>query len=109
MLSLGQIALAEIDIGEPLVDDWIKGVSGSDPVSTIQNFIKVLFGFLGLVMVIIALWGGWKILTSWAQDEGREAGKKIIINAIIGVVVIFFAWTITSFVFSILSGDTISG
>jgi hypothetical protein len=59
-------------------------------------------------MVAMALWGGWKILTSGAEDEGKEAGKKIIINAIIGIVVIFFAWTITNLVFNILSGDTIS-
>ena len=53
-------------------------------------------------MIIMSLWGGWKILTSGSQDEGKEAGKKIIINAVIGVVVIFFAWTLTSFIFSVL-------
>lgn len=55
-------------------------------------------------MVAMALWGGWKILTSGAEDEGKEAGKKIIINAVIGIVIIFFAWTITSLVFGILDG-----
>jgi hypothetical protein len=79
------------------------GAEGS-PIDAIQNFIIGLLTFLGLIMVVMALWGGWKILTSGAEDEGKEAGKKIIINAVIGIVIIFFAWTITSLVFGILTG-----
>jgi hypothetical protein len=59
-------------------------------------------------MVIMCLYGGWKILSSGSQDEGKEAGKKIITNAVIGLVVIFFAWTLTSFIFNLLgNGGTI--
>jgi hypothetical protein len=100
--------LAEIEPGLDRIDDGLKGPNTGDPIATIQSFIKGLLTLLGLVMVAMALWGGWQILTSGAQDEGKEAGKKIIINAIIGVVVIFFAWTITNLVFNILSGNTIS-
>jgi Type IV secretion system pilin len=112
-ITLGTIAtarttLAEIEPGLDRIDDGLKGPNTGDPITTIQSFIKGLLTLLGLVMVAMALWGGWKILTSGSEDEGKEAGKKIIINAIIGVVVIFFAWTITNLVFNILSGDTIS-
>jgi type VI protein secretion system component VasK len=83
----------------------VKGV-GEDakPIDTIQTFVSGLLTFLGLIMVAMALWGGWKILTSGAEDEGKEAGKKIIINAVIGIVVIFFAWTLTNLLFGVLSG-----
>lgn len=105
-LSTARMTLAEIDPGLDKVDEDIKGINQGDPIATIQSFLKLLLSLLGLVMVIMALWGGWKILTSGSEDEGKEAGKKIIINAIIGIVVIFFAWTITDLVFKILSGDT---
>lgn len=107
-LASAQMAIAEIEPGLDRVDDGLKGPNTGDPISTIQNFVKGLLTLLGLVMVGMALWGGWKILTSGSEDEGKEAGKKIIINAIIGIVVIFFAWTITNLVFNILNGDTIS-
>lgn len=107
-LSTVRMTLAEINPGLDRVDDGIKWPNTGDPIATIQNFVKGLLTLLGLVMVAMALWGGWKILTSGSEDEGKEAGKKIIINAIIGIVVIFFAWTITNLVFNILSGDTIS-
>lgn len=101
-----QATLAEIDPGLNKVDPDIRGV-GADakPIDTIQNFIAGLLTLLGLVMVAMALWGGWKILTSGAEDEGKEAGKKIIINAVIGIVIIFFAWTLTNLVFGILAGN----
>lgn len=97
---------AQIDPKLELVDRDMKWL-GADttPIDAIQTFIKTLLGFLGLVMVIVCLWGGWKILTSGSQDEGKEAGKKIIINAVIGLAVIFFAWTGTNFVFDILQGQ----
>lgn len=107
-LATARMTLAEIDPGLELIDDRVKGPNSGNPIQTIQWFIVVLLGFLGLIMVIMALWGGWKILTSGSEDEGKEAGKKIIINAIIGMVVIFFAYTITNLVFDILSGDTFS-
>lgn len=108
MLAWAHMAIAEIEPGLDRIDDGLKGPNTGDPISTIQNFVKGLLTLLGLVMVAMALWGGWKILTSGSEDEGKEAGKKIIINAIIGIVVIFFAWTLTNLVFNILNGDTIS-
>lgn len=107
-LFTARAVLAEIEPGLDKVDDGLKGPNTGDPIATIQTFIKGLLTLLGLVMVIMALWGGWQILTSGSEDEGKEAGKKIIINAIIGIVVIFFAWTLTNLVFNILSGNTIS-
>jgi Type IV secretion system pilin len=99
-------ALAEIDYGGDKVKETLKGPGAdTNPIDTIQSFVSGLLTFLGLIMVAMALWGGWKILTSGSEDEGKEAGKKIIINAVIGIVVIFFAWTITNLVFSILAGN----
>lgn len=105
-LITARATLAQIDPGLEKVDTDLRG-TGADgnPVDTIQTFVSGLLTFLGLVMVAMALWGGWKILTSGSEDEGKEAGKKIIINAVIGIVVIFFAWTITNLVFSILAGN----
>jgi hypothetical protein len=107
-LTTARMTLAEIEPGLDRIDDGLKGPNTGDPIATIQTFVKGLLTLLGLVMVGMALWGGWKILTSGAEDEGKEAGKKIIINAVIGIVVIFFAWTLTNLIFNILSGDTIS-
>lgn len=110
-LITAQASLAQVKTIDPGLDKvTIRGVGAESdsPVETIQGFITNLLTFLGIVMVAMALWGGWKILTSGAEDEGKEAGKKIIINAVIGIVIIFFAWTITSLVFNILANNGVS-
>lgn len=110
-LITAQASLAQVKTIDPGLDKvtirWV-GAESDSPVETIQGFITNLLTFLGIVMVAMALWGGWKILTSGAEDEGKEAGKKIIINAVIGIVIIFFAWTITSLVFNILTNNGIT-
>lgn len=102
-----QYVLWEIEPGLDRVDEGLKWPDAGNPIATIQNFIKSLLSLLALIMVGMALWGGWKIMTSWDKDEWKEAWKKIIINAIIGLVVIFFAWTITNLLFKILWEDTV--
>ncbi len=103
-LLTAQSAFGIDPYGSATIKSDLKWVGDNKPIETIQNFIIGLLGFLGLIMVLMAIWGGWKVLTSGAEDEGKEAGKKIIINAVIGIVIIFFAWTITSLVFGILTG-----
>lgn len=97
-----QSAMAEIKFGEEKIDSGLQGTDGSAPVDIIQKYIVYATNFLYLIMVGMALYGGWKILTSGSEDEGKEAGKKIIINAVIGLLVIFFASTIASFVIQFL-------
>lgn len=106
-LITARASLAQIDPGLENVKTGLRGPGGEDnnPIDTIQTFVSNLLFYLGLIMVAMALWGGWKILTSGSEDEGKEAGKKIIINAVIGIVIIFFAWTITSLVFGLLTGN----
>lgn len=103
-LMTAKASFADIDFGAGKVDDSVKGTQW-DPVVVIQKYINYALGFLFLIMVVMAMYGGWKILTSGAEDEWKEAGKKIIINSVIGIVVIFFAWTITSFLFGFLGQD----
>jgi hypothetical protein len=102
-------AFAAIDPGLEKITEDVKGTDGGDWLETLQSFIIYLLGFLGFIVVLMALYGGWQILTSGSEDEGKEAGKKIIINAAIGVVVIFFAYTITQMIFSILTKDSVGG
>jgi len=65
---------------------------------TVQGFIDFLIGFLYLVAVIYALWGGFNILTAGGDEEKVKKGKTVIIQAIIGIIVIFLASSIITFV-----------
>ncbi len=74
----------------------IADTQGGNIGATILGFIKYLLWFLGLIGVIIFLWAGFQILTAGWDDEKVKKGKTTMINAVIGIVVIVFAWAIVS-------------
>lgn len=85
----------ELDTGgDPGQNDRTTG----DIRNTIRRFINVALGFLGIVTVVMIIYGGFNWLTAAGSDEKIDKGKKIILWAAIGAIVISIAWTISSYV-----------
>lgn len=70
---------------------------GTDLLGLVNNILKYLFSFLGFIAVLIAVKAGFDILTSGTEDKRTDA-MKTLLNAVIGIVVIIFAYTIVNFV-----------
>ena len=66
---------------------------------TIIDFITTGIFILAVVFIII---GGLTILLAGAVPSNLELGKKIITNAIIGVVIALLAWTVINMIFNTL-------
>lgn len=67
--------------------------------SIIISIINIFLGFLGIVAIIIILYGGYVYMTSAGDPNTIEKAKKILINGVIGLGIIFFSWAIVMFVF----------
>jgi len=63
----------------------------------ISNILNVVFTLAAVVAVIYIIWGGYQYITSGGGD-GAEAGKKTLINAIIGLILIIASVAIVNFV-----------
>src|SRR3989338_6557076 len=75
------------------------GLGGAqDPRLIIVNIIRILLGFLGILAVIIVLYGGFVWMTSGGNAQKIEKAKKILINGLIGLAIILSAYAIVSFV-----------
>lgn len=72
-------------------------------VAKIINAVLIL---LGIVAVVIVLYGGFVYMTSGGQEEKISQGKKILINGAIGLVIILSAFAIVQFVLSGLQKAT---
>jgi len=94
-----------IDFGGSKVDSSLKG-SDASADSAIQTLIGNAITFLYLVAVVFALWGGFNILTAGGDEEKVKKGKTILIQAAIGLVVIFLASSIVNWVVTKLLGTT---
>jgi len=77
-----------------------------DLKGSIANIINIVLGFLGIVAVIIILAGGFKWMTAGGNEDKVAEARQMIIQGIIGLVVIFAAWAIASFVIANLQAST---
>ena len=68
--------------------------------------INVLLGFLGIIAIVIILYGGFVWLTSGGNEEKVGQAKKIISAGIIGLVIIFVAYALATFVINQLMSAT---
>jgi len=60
--------------------------------------------FLAIIAVLYLLWGGFQILTAGGDEEKVTKGKTIIIQAGIGLLVIFLANSIVQWILGLIIG-----
>ena len=80
------------------------GLGTADLESTVIKIIQWALGFLGLVAVIIIMYGGFIWMTAAGNEEKVRKAKKIITQAVIGLVIIMLAWAIVTFIIGRLNG-----
>ncbi len=70
----------------------------------IARLIRTFLGFLGIVSVILVIYGGWMFMTAAGNPQKVEKAKKIIINAGIGLIITLSAFLIVNFIVGIMTG-----
>jgi hypothetical protein len=75
----------------------------TDARDVVINLINVLLGILGMIFLLLVLYGGFLWMTAGGNDDQAAKGRKIIGNGIVGLIVIFLAFAITTFVFTLLT------
>lgn len=84
-------------------------LSTSEPKILVESVIDTLLGFAGLVALAAIIYGGFLYITS-AGDEDRAAkGKKVVLYAVIGLILIGLSAVIVNIVIDIFAGGTPSG
>ena len=76
------------------------GLGSQDIRITIMKIIRIVLGFVGIIAILIILYGGFVWLTSGGNAEKVETAKRILRNAVIGLIIIFSAFAIVSFIIS---------
>ena len=68
----------------------------------IGNIIQWILGLVGVVLLIMFIYGGVLYATSAGNEEKVETGKKVMLYAIIGVVIIALSFALTRYVIDAL-------
>ena len=76
------------------------GLGQASLSSMITQIMTLIMSLLGIIAVLIILWGGFIWMTAAGEPDKVEKAKKLIYAGIIGLVIIFAAYAIASFVIS---------
>lgn len=103
LLLLPNIVLAQENTAEEALginDLREQGVNlgNRDLKATIASIINLILSFLGVLAVLIILLGGFKWMTSQGSSDKVDEAKKLIGEGVVGLVIIFAAYAIASFV-----------
>lgn len=94
-LLLPTLVSAQVNIG---AYGATFGLGTADLASTVVKIVQWVLGFLGLIAVIMILYGGFVWMTAGGNEEKVASAKKIISAAVIGLIVVLLAWAIVIFV-----------
>lgn len=80
--------------------DYIADVSAvpKNPAEIAGEVIGIILSVLGVIAVILILYSGFIWMTAAGNTEKIEKAKKILGNAVVGLIIILMAYSITYFV-----------
>lgn len=87
-------------------DCTTSGDEATDKVnSTVTLVINIFSWIVGVVSVIMIIWGGFKYITSGGDSSNVTAAKNTILYAIVGLIIVALAQIIVKFVLGTVTGD----
>ena len=60
----------------------------------IMAVINIILALAGLIAVLVLIIGGFRYVTSFGNEEAVGAAKKMIINALLGIIIIILAFVV---------------
>jgi len=105
----GQFNVSDLTSGDILIPPFLRTSqaaqsAGFDCIGAgIQYYTALLFFVIGLLAFFYLLYGAFTYMTAFGEEAKAEQAKKIITQAIIGLVLAVLATTIVSIVQSTLN------
>lgn len=103
---------------------WVSKIIGTDLINTectiggqskekpceikhiIQVFVnitKLILGLIGSFALLMFIYGGFMFLISAGSADRVNTAKRIIVNAVIGIAIVFTSWILVNFIIIALS------
>jgi hypothetical protein len=65
-----------------------------------------VLGLLGLIGVVMVMYGGFTWMTAGGNEDKIEKAKKVISAAVIGMSIVIISWAIVTYFIGVLSNVT---
>jgi hypothetical protein len=74
------------------------GLAPGDPAATVGAALSVLLSILGIIFLIVVIYGGITWMTAGGNEENVSKGRKMLIEGTIGLIICLAAYSFTVFV-----------
>ncbi len=74
------------------------GLKADDPRLIAGRIINVTLGILGILATVLIVYAGFRWMTAGGNEENVKTAQKILISAVIGLLIILTAYSVTAFV-----------
>jgi len=91
------VLAANIDPGFDVFRDTL-GLGTKDLRETIAELINQAIGLLGIIAVMVILYGGFVWMISGGNEEKVKKAKDTMISGVIGLVIVLTSFSIANFV-----------
>ncbi|MBI4437936.1 Ig-like domain-containing protein [Candidatus Uhrbacteria bacterium] len=78
----------------------------ADITVIIARLVRTAISFVGVVAVVFVVYGGFMYMTAGGNAERAKSAKKILVNAFIGIVLVFSSFAIVQFILNALTEAT---
>lgn len=96
-----QVATSAVSQGVETIAEPL-GLPGTDIRLIVARIIRAALGLLGIITVVLIMYGGFIWMTAGGNEEQIGRARKILINAVIGLLIILSAYAIVLFVMKML-------
>lgn len=72
----------------------------------INQFTNIVLYIVGFISVVMLIWGGIRYIISGGDSKKITDAKNTILYAILGLIIVFFAYAIVNFVLNAISAQT---
>jgi hypothetical protein len=78
----------------------------NDPRIMAGRLVQIFLGLLGVIAIVLIIYGGWLYMTAQGAPDKVEKARKVLTDAIIGLLIILSAFAIATYVISRLVNAT---
>ena len=84
----------------------VFGGTPQDLRTIVARIINVVLGLLGVVFVVLIIFGGFQYMTSAGNEEKTKKATDILKAALIGLIIILAAWAVTRYTIIVMNKTT---
>ncbi len=85
------------------------GGAPPDPRVIVEEVIKIVLSIVGILFMVLVAVGGYWYITSHGDEERAKKATRTIEGAIIGIIVVVMAYSITLFIASRVAQSVVEG